>query len=192
MDFPLGPRFQMAMAFAARVHTGQFRKGTTVPYLSHVLAVTATALENGAGEDVAIASLLHDAVEDGGGLPVLEEIRARFGPAVADLVLECTDALSVPKPPWRQRKEAYLAHLAEASDGARLIVLGDKLHNCRSLVRDLRACGPALWARFNAGPGETVWYYRSVVDILARRGRTPLLEELDAAVEELERAIPGA
>ncbi len=193
MAFPLGPRFQEALAFAAQVHTGQFRKGTSVPYVSHVLAVTALALEHGADEEVAVACLLHDAVEDGGGLPVLEEIRERFGEGVAALVLECTDATATPKPPWRGRKEAYLAHLAEASAGARLVVLCDKLHNATSLVRDLRATGPALWDRFSAGPQETAWYYRSVVDILGRKGRPPLLEELDAAVRELEAAIrPGA
>ncbi|WP_306597837.1 HD domain-containing protein [Geothrix sp. 21YS21S-2] len=192
MAFPLGPRFQEALAFAAQVHTGQYRKGTAIPYVSHVLAATATVLEHGADEEVAIACLLHDAVEDGGGLPVLEEIRTRFGPRVADLVLECTDATVTPKPPWRARKEAYLAHLAVASAGARLIVLGDKLHNASSLVRDLRAAGSALWDRFNAGPGETAWYYRSVVEILGEKGRTPLLDQLDAVVGELEKAILGA
>lgn len=189
MSFPLGPRFQEALILAARVHTGQFRKGTSVPYVSHVLAATATALENGADEAIACACLLHDAVEDGGGLPVLEEIRARFGPAVAGLVMECTDATTVPKPPWRVRKEAYLAHLAAASPGARLIVLSDKLHNASSLVRDLRRSGASLWERFNAGPEETVWYYRRVVEILAAGGRTPLLDELEAVVGELEAAI---
>lgn len=193
MPFPLGPRFQEALAFAAQVHTGQFRKGTTIPYVSHVLAATATVLEHGADEEVAIACLLHDAVEDGGGMPVLEEIRTRFGPGVAALVLECTDATVTPKPPWRGRKEAYLAHLAVASAGARLIVLGDKLHNASSLVRDLRTAGPALWDRFNAGPEDTAWYYRSVVEILGGKDRTPLLEELDAVVRELEEAVrPGA
>jgi GTP pyrophosphokinase len=189
MTFPLGPRFQEALTFAAGVHTGQFRKGTRIPYVAHVLAVAARALEAGADEDVACACLLHDAVEDGGGLPVLETIRQRFGPVVADLVMECTDATTTPKPPWRGRKEAYLAHLAVASPGARLVVLCDKLHNATSIVRDLREVGPSLWDRFNAGPGDTAWYYRSVVEILAAGGRTPLLDELDAVVSELERAV---
>ena len=177
MPFPLGDRFQDALTYAHRIHTGQFRKGTQVPYVSHVLAVAALALEQGAGEEVAIAALLHDAVEDGGGLPVLEEIRTRFGPRVADLVMECTDATTTPKPPWLERKKAYLAHLAQASDGARIIVLADKLHNAGTLVRAFREHGEALWERFNAGPAETAWYYRSVLEILEGKGGLQPLED---------------
>jgi GTP pyrophosphokinase len=192
MPFPLGPRFQEALAFAARIHTGQYRKGTTIPYVSHVLAVAALALENGADEDVAMAAVLHDAVEDGGGLPVLDDIRARFGDRVAGIVMECTDAVATPKPPWRPRKEAYLAHLATASEGARLVTLCDKVHNATSIVRDLGREGTAFWDRFNAGPRDTVWYYRGVLEALSGREDRPLLAVLRAAVEELERMITAS
>lgn len=191
MSFPLGRPYEDALTFAARVHHGQYRKGTTIPYLAHVLAVSSLALEHGACEEVAVAALLHDAVEDGGGLPVLEEIRARFGEGVAEMVMECTDAYAKPKPPWRARKEAYLARLPQASEGAKLIALCDKLHNVTALVRDLGRGGKAVWSRFNASPEETLWYYRRVVEILGTGRDGSLERELAAKVEALKMAVEG-
>lgn len=189
MTFPIGEPFQAALAFAHQVHLGQYRKGTGVPYLSHVLAVAALALEQGAGEEVAIAALLHDAAEDGGGLPILDAIRARFGARVAGLVAECSDTMDHPKPAWRPRKEAYLAHLAQASDGARLISLCDKLHNAHALLRDHEREGAAVWGRFNAGPAEIAWYYRSVLDLLDVPGAPALVADLRRAVAALEALV---
>lgn len=189
MPFPLGDAFQDALAFAHQVHLGQYRKGTGVPYLSHVLAVAALALEQGADEPVAIAALLHDAVEDGGGLPILDAIRARFGAQVADLVVECSDSMDQPKPAWRPRKEAYLAHLRQASAGARLISLCDKFHNATALVRDYGREGRALWGRFNATPAETAWYYRQVLETLDQPGAPALVQDLRRAVAELEAVV---
>ena len=137
------------------------------PYLAHLLAVAAIVMEHGGNEDEAIAALLHDAVEDQGGLPTLEEIRRRFGPAVAEIVEGCSDAVVTPKPPWRQRKEAYIARLRNASASVRLVSAADKLHNARSHPRaSIVASGESLWANFRGGRDGTLWYYRTVVETL--------------------------
>jgi GTP pyrophosphokinase len=181
----LTPRYADALQWAWKLHDGQRRKGTAIPYLSHLLAVSSLALEHGATEDEAIAALLHDAVEDAGGLPTLELIRERFGSAVADIVDGCTDSYEEPKPLWRDRKEKYIAHLANASPSVRLVSNSDKLHNARSILSDLRVHGPALWGRFTAPKEGTLWYYRSLVQAFASHGRTPLVNELDLTVREI-------
>ena len=140
----LTQRYADALQLAWKLHDGHVRKGTAISYVSHLLAVSSIALEHGATEDEAIAALLHDAVEDAGGKPTLDMIQARFGQAVADVVDGCTDAYEEPKPLWRPRKEAYLAHLATASPSVRLVSNSDKLHNARSILSDLRVLGPAL------------------------------------------------
>ena len=183
----LTERYADALQLAWRLHDGHFRKGTSIPYVSHLIAVSSIALEHGADENEAVAALLHDAVEDAGGLPTLDMIRARFGPTVADIVDGCTDAYEEPKPPWRARKEAYLAHLATASPSIRLVSNSDKLHNARSILSDLRVHGPKLWDRFTAPKEGTLWYYRSLVRAFASHARTPLVDELDLAVSEIER-----
>lgn len=162
------------------------RKGTTIPYLSHLIAVSGIALEHGANEDEAIAALLHDAVEDQGGQPTLDMIRERFGAAVADIVDGCTDAFVDPKPAWRPRKEAYLAHLASASPSVRLVSASDKLSNARSILTDLRHIGPDLWDRFTGRRDGSLWYYRSLVQAFEAHGRTPLVDELDRTVQAIE------
>lgn len=182
----LTERFADALQLAWRLHDGQPRKGTSIPYVSHLIAVSSIALEHGATEDEAIAALLHDAVEDAGGPPTLELIRSRFGPVVAEIVDGCTDSYEEPKPAWRPRKEAYLAHLATASSSVRLVSASDKLHNARSILSDLYVQGSSLWSRFNASQGETLWYYRSLVQALAAHGRTPLIDELDRTVSTIE------
>ena len=107
----LSARFEDALAYAAHLHAGQPRKDTAIPYVAHLLAVCSLVLEDGGDEDEAIAALLHDGPEDAGGHETLEEIRRRFGDRVADIVADCSDTFETPKPPWRERKEAYLAHL---------------------------------------------------------------------------------
>jgi GTP pyrophosphokinase len=144
----LTERFEEALAFAARLHNAQVRKGTGIPYVSHLLAVASIALEHGADEDEAIAALLHDAVEDQGGDTARQEIRRRFGERVAAIVDGCTDAETTPKPPWRERKERYVAHVADAPPSVRLVSAADKLHNARAILADLRATGDAVWGRF--------------------------------------------
>jgi GTP pyrophosphokinase len=180
---PLGPRFRKALGSAADLHGDQARKGGRIPYVAHLLAVTAIVLENGGDEDLAIAALLHDAVEDQGGAPTLAEIRADFGDRVADIVEACSDTDEIPKPPWRKRKEAYLAHLQDSAPDVLLVSLADKLHNARSLLMDYRAVGPDLWERFNAGRDGQLWYYRELVTVFRRK--CDLLE----LVDELERVV---
>ena len=182
----LTERYADAMQLAWRLHDGQLRKGTAIPYVSHLIAVSSIALEHGANENEAIGALLHDAVEDAGGLPTLDMIRARFGAEVADIVDGCTDAYEEPKPAWRPRKEAYLAHLATAAPSVRLVSNSDKLHNARSILSDLRVHGPALWGRFTASKEGTLWYYRALVQVFASHGRTRLVDELDRTVTEIE------
>ncbi|MBM4060927.1 MAG: HD domain-containing protein [Planctomycetes bacterium] len=181
----LGERFEAALQFAAELHRAQTRKATGTPYVAHVLAVTALAIEHGAGEDQAIAALLHDAVEDQGGPPTASRIRATFGDRVADLVLALTDATVVPKPPWRQRKERYLAHLQKAAPDVLLLSACDKLHNARSIVEDHAVAGPALWARFKGGRDGTLWYYESLAAIFGTRGPARLAALLREQVERM-------
>jgi (p)ppGpp synthase/HD superfamily hydrolase len=181
-------RFGQALAYAETAHAGQLRKGTTVPYIAHLLGVAALALEHGANENEAIAALLHDTVEDCGGLTRLGDVRERFGPDVAEIVMGCTDATEIPKPPWKERKQAYVHDLVTASPSVLLVSSCDKLHNVRSLVLGLRHEGEAAWRIFNGGKEGTLWYYRAVLDVLSRRGLHPILVgDLKAAVEEAHR-----
>jgi GAF domain-containing protein len=191
----LTTRFDEALVYASRLHAHQARKGTEVPYISHLLAVAGLVLEHGADEDTAIAALLHDAVEDQGGAATREEIRRRFGDTVVQIIDGCTDADVLPKPPWRERKEKYIAHIREASPSVLLVSAADKLHNVRTILADYRKAGEALWDRFNGGREGTLWYYRSLVEAFREVSSSmPLVEELDQVVSELERpalAKPG-
>lgn len=184
----LGERFDQALQMASQLHRTQVRKESGVPYVAHLLAVAALAIEHGADEDQAIAALLHDAVEDQGGLPTAARLRATFGDRVHDLVMALTDATVVPKPPWRARKEAYLAHLRHAHPDALLISAADKVHNARSIVEDHAAVGPALWSRFSGGRDGTLWYYRELAAVFRSRGPArlaALLGDLAAAMQRL-------
>jgi len=186
---PLSPRFAEALGYAAELHAVQLRKGSRVPYVAHLLAVASLVLEDGGGETEAIAALLHDAVEDQGGPPTLAEIRRRFGDEVAAIVEACSDTDEDPKPPWRARKERYIGHLRSAPETVRRVSNADKLHNARSLVADYRAVGEQLWERFNASRDETLWYYRSLIDVFRETGGGAMTVELDRVVSELERLI---
>jgi len=189
----LTDRFDRALAYASHVHGGQTRKGTAVPYLAHLLAVAATVLEYGGAEDLAIAALLHDAAEDQGGEARLADIRGRFGVRVAMIVGDCSDSLADTsagdaKPDWRQRKEAYLAHLQEADADTLLVALADKVHNARSILRDLRKpeVGVAVWERFGRPQEETLWYYRRLARTFQVRQPGQLADELTEIVDVLE------
>ncbi len=183
----LSTRFEEALIFATRLHARQVRKGTSVPYVAHLLAVASLVLEQGGDEDQTIAALLHDAAEDQGGRSTLDEIRRRFGARVAEIVEGCTDSFTFLKPPWRKRKEAYLAHLPQASAAVRLVSAADKLHNARTILADYRQLGEAVWRRFNGGREGTLWYYRTLVEAFQAGESFPLVEELDRVVSELER-----
>lgn len=185
----LSARFDEALAYAHEAHRDQLRKGTGIPYISHLMAVAGLVLEHGGDEDTAIAALLHDVIEDGGGDEARQEICRRFGQRVVDIVNECTDAEVIPKPPWRERKEKYIAHLGHASLQARLVSAADKLHNARAILADYRVVGEALWERFNADRDGVLWYYQSLVAAFKEGGTSPIIEELERVVNELTRLV---
>ena len=197
----LSPRFEAALVMATQLHAGQMRKGTEeqkrngteIPYVSHLLGVSSLVLEYGGSEDQAIAALLHDAVEDQGGIETLDRIRDHFGSEVAEIVDHCTDAYEDPKPEWRQRKETYVDEVPNMPATAALVSCADKLHNARAILSDLREVGDELWGRFTGGKNGTRWYYSSLVEafddvedfdeVFPNR----LKDELRRTVEEIEK-----
>jgi (p)ppGpp synthase/HD superfamily hydrolase len=194
LSIPLSDKFSAAFAFTFDAHRMQSRKGSQVPYLAHLMAVSSLVLEHGGTEAEAIAALLHDAVEDQGGVETAVRIRSMFGDHVADIVLAVTDTHESPKPPWRARKEAHVKHMQGASDSAKLVAAADKLHNARSLLIDFPTAGESLWERFRGGREGTIWYYRAMGASLrmgtANEGILLLCDELDrvvAAIESLGR-----
>ncbi len=188
----LGPRYRDALRFAAHLHRRQFRKGPRIPYVAHLIGVSSLVLEDGGDEDEAIAALLHDAVEDQGGSRTLAAIRKRYGARVASIVEGCTDSDRTPKPPWRERKEGYLARLWTEPPSVLRVSLADKVHNARSLVRDVGNHGWEAWSRLRAGPAEQAWYYRSLLEIFLARATSPMVAELDRLVGEIERLAAAA
>lgn len=168
----LGPKYAEAVAYASALHATQVRKSTTIPYISHLLAVSSLVLEAGGDQDMAIAALLHDGPEDQGGQKTLDEIAQLFGQRVAHIVEGCTDSFAEnpeEKEPWRVRKERYLAHLAEADHETLTVSLADKLHNARATVSDLLITGQETWKRFNATPDDILWYYSSLLNVAQKR-----------------------
>src|SRR5437879_1682995 len=187
----LGPRFQRAFQFAAEMHAGQGRKASTVPYIAHLMGVASLVLEAGGDQDLAIAALLHDVVEDCGGAPMLKEVRRRFGKRVAQVVEGCTDSDTYPKPPWRQRKKNYIRHLRRADAGTHVVSAADKLNNVRSILSDYRHSGEAIWSRFNGGREGTLWYYRALLEEFLRRKPNRISRDLELAVHDLEPLVSG-
>ena len=185
--------FERALAFATRLHARQVRKDTDIPYISHLIAVAGLVLENGGDRDQAIAGLLHDAIEDGGkyfpgGVAALrEQIHREFGERVLAIVEACTDAETEPKPPWRERKEQYIAHLEHVPQEVLLVSCADKLHNARAIVADLRVMGNSLFERFTGKQEGTLWYYETLAEVFARRGPEHLADELSRTVAEMHR-----
>jgi (p)ppGpp synthase/HD superfamily hydrolase len=183
----LDSRFEEALIFATRLHQEQNRKGKNLPYISHLLAVTALVFQAGGDEDEVIAALLHDAVEDQGGLQTLDEIRRRFGERVAMIVEGCSDSLGEPKPPWLERKTRYLAHLVTAPVEVRRVSLADKLHNARTILTDLEEYGESTWTRFNGGRQGSLWYYQSLLEIFQQKESGFMLREFTRVVQEIKR-----
>ena len=183
----LSPKFALALQFANEIHGTQLRKGVGAPYISHLMAVSALVLEHGGNETEAIAALLHDAAEDCGGRPMLETVRVMFGDAVAEIVEACTDTMEEPKPAWRPRKKAYVAHLAGASPSIKLVAGCDKLHNLQTTLRDLRAGQPAnYWSRFTAGADSQTWYYGECGKALAG---SPVAVDFDRAYRDFMQLL---
>jgi (p)ppGpp synthase/HD superfamily hydrolase len=195
----LTDRFDRALLYVTHAHGGQVRKGTSTPYVAHLLAVAATVLEYGGDEDLAIAALLHDSVEDQGGVARLNDIHNRFGEPVARIVEACSDSLAntakgEPKADWLERKKAYIAKLRGADEDILWVSLADKVHNARTILRDLRKpdIGEKVWARFNVPKKQTLWYYRSLADVFCERLSNQLSNELHEIVEVLEAEVAKA
>jgi (p)ppGpp synthase/HD superfamily hydrolase len=185
----LTSKFDEAASYAREVHDGQLRKGTGIPYYSHLLAVASLVLDAGGTEDEAIAALLHDAPEDRGGRPRLEEIRTRFGDTVATIVEDCTDTFDDPKPPWMARKRRYVEHAATLGPGALRVSSADKVHNAWAILRDLRVSGERVWERFSAPPDDVIWYYSALIRAFRQAGGGPLVDELERVVRGIEREM---
>jgi (p)ppGpp synthase/HD superfamily hydrolase len=185
----LSTRFDEALVFAARLHAHQVRKGNGVPYISHLMAVCSLVLEYGGNEDEAIAALLHDAIEDQGGNRARQAIHQRFGETVVEIVNGCSDTDVTPKPPWRARKEAYIAHLHTASSSVLLVSLADKLHNARSILTEYRIIGDEIWQRFKAGKEGTLWYYHTLLEVYKKRSLVPMVAELERTLNTLDALV---
>ena len=194
----LGPRFDEAVSYAAVVHADQVRKGSGVPYMAHLLGVASLVLEDGGDEDQAIAGLLHDAVEDRGGRPRLNDIRQRFGMRVATIVEGCSDAISEdgePKGDWWGRKCGHLEHLAEAGGDLRepllRVSMADKLSNLRATVRDAAGRDEGFWRVFKHGAASQLWYYGRMIDLFHERmPGSSMLPELDTLLVQLAELVP--
>lgn len=192
----MSSRLETALVYSAQLHSTQRRKATDVPYVTHLWAVAAIVGEHGGDEDQIIAALLHDGPEDCGGLAILDEIRREFGDRVAETVAGCSDTFESPKPPWRQRKEAYISHLSTTTLDTLLVSAADKLHNSRSILAELRRDGLSIFDRFNGKQEGTLWYYRALVQAYQTRlelaaskvpeGFSQLVDELDRVVSALE------
>ena len=189
----LSARYFEAVAYASGLHAGQTRKGTTIPYVAHLLGVSSLVLEALGDEDQAIAALLHDAAEDCGGEPRLVEIEEMFGSRVASIVRGCSDSLvedPTVKAPWRERKEEYIAHLQGVSQDVILVSCADKLHNARSLWTDIQRDGVETMKRFNASGPQIAWYYSSLLDAFTSRDApADLLIPLREVTENLSKVL---
>jgi (p)ppGpp synthase/HD superfamily hydrolase len=165
------------------------RKGTQIPYVSHLLSVAALVLEAGGNEDEAIAALLHDAVEDQGGMNTRTMIREQFGEVVVAIIDDCTEPITQPKLPWLERKQQYLERLQQASDAAQRVIMADKLHNARSILADLCCQGDRVWDKFTAGRTSTLWFYRECLTRLHSQCQHPMLTELPAGDSSLRAGM---
>jgi len=186
-------KFEEAVSYIIRLQGHQYRKGTKIPYISHLLATAATVMEYGDSEEQVIAALLHDAAEDAGGEATLIEIESKFGTEVAGIVKACSDTLEENKPEWKTRKKAYIEKLKQVNNHSVLLVsIADKLHNIQSILRDYKKTGEKLWERFNASRDETLCYYYSLLDIYKNRSKhlnSVLINELEANLEEISQLI---
>ena len=182
-------RFDEAFSYAHELHGEQTRKGTASPYVGHLMGVASIVLDDGGNEDEAIAALLHDAPEDHGGRPRLEEIRSRFGDAVARIVEDCTDSWETPKAPWVERKKAYIEHARHLPPASLRVSAADKVHNSYAILRDLRNMGEKVWDRFNAGADDVMSYYESLVRAYRQAGGGKLVDELERIVRGIQREM---
>ncbi|MGA9062992.1 MAG: HD domain-containing protein [Terracidiphilus sp.] len=197
MKYPTQPlvltdRFTRAVDYARQLHT-EARKGTKIPYVAHLLGVASLVMGEAGGqipitEDMVIAAILHDTVEDHGGQPRLDDIRKEFGPEVADMVEGLSDTLAEDhdkKEGWEERKNAYLLRLRTEPEDVLLISAADKLYNAKAILDDLREIGPAVWDRFKRGPKEQLWHFHSLLEVFHARLKSRLVVELQRVVDEI-------
>lgn len=187
----LTERFAQALVYAFQLHHDQRRKGSHRPYFAHLMGVSALVVEHGGDEDQAIAGLLHDALEDRGDRTSAVELERRFGARVRRIVEACSDTQESPKPPWKERKEAYLEHLEQADADALLVSLADKLYNARTIADDLLVDGEPVWKRFGAGRDGQLWYYGELAAVFSRRLPGVMATRLAEVVAELDGAVSG-
>ena len=185
-DSLLTQRFEQALVYATQIHKNQIRKGSGIPYISHLLSVAALVLEDGGDEDEAIAALLHDAIEDQGGDRTRQEIKAKFGERVVAIVNGCTDSEVIPKPPWQERKKQYIEKMRSASIEVRRVSMADKLHNARSILADYHRGDTDIWSKFKGGREGSLWYYRSLIEVNRQAGTNYLTEECARVIKKLE------
>jgi (p)ppGpp synthase/HD superfamily hydrolase len=185
----LSGRLDEAFRYAHEAHAAQTRKGTNAPYISHLMGVSSIVLDDGGSEDEAIAALLHDAAEDQGGRERLEDIRSRFGEAVARIVADCTDSWDTPKLPWAERKRAYVQHARKLPAPSLRVSAADKVHNTYAILRDLRNSGESVWSRFSATPDDVMAYYGELVRAYRESGGGRLVDELDRIVRGIRREM---
>ena len=183
-------KYKKALDFAYKIHFKQSRKGTGIPYFTHLVSVSNNIIEDGGTTDEAIGGLLHDAVEDQGGLKTLIKIRKLFGNKVAKIVNECSDTIVVPKPPWLTRKKKYLSDIKKKSQSSMFVSLCDKLHNGSSIVNDYKRKGKKVWTRFTAKPKQVAWYYEGLYKEFSKhlKGRKVLKGNYLMVVKEIKRA----
>ena len=185
----LTSRFDDAIKYSHELHRAQTRKGNGSPYIGHLLGVASIVIDDGGSEDEAIAALLHDAAEDHGGRERLEDIRVRFGGAVARIVEDCTDSWETPKAAWKERKDAYVHHARKLPASSLRVSAADKVHNAYAILRDLRNIGEAVWERFNATPDDVMAYYEGLVRAYREAGGGRLVDELDRIVRGIRREM---
>jgi (p)ppGpp synthase/HD superfamily hydrolase len=184
---PLTAQFEAALLYATKLHAGQRRKDPRVPYIAHLLSVAALVLEDGGNEEEAIAALLHDAIEDQGGLKTRNEIQRQFGDRIVAIVESCTESETFPKPPWLERKQRYIEQLRQASCSARRVSLADKLHNARSLLASLHQEGDRIWQHFHGGKAQTLWFYDALLQVYRSTGADFMTEEFARVITEIAK-----
>jgi len=185
----LTKKLDLAFSYAHEVHDGQFKKGTSVPYLGHLMGVSSIVLGDGGSEDEAVAALLHDAAEDHGGRARLDDIRSRFGDEVARIVEDCTDSWDTPKPSWLARKQAYIQRARTLPSPSLRVSIADKVHNTYGILRDLRNIGEKVWERYDVSPDDVLAYYESLVRAYREAGGGRLVDELERIVRGIQREM---
>jgi (p)ppGpp synthase/HD superfamily hydrolase len=191
----LGYRFIQAVDYARHLHI-QTRKGSGIPVMAHLLGVASLVLGEASHvdfpvtEDMEIAAILHDAVEDHGGALRLRDIEYNFGTAVARMVEGLSDTFADNpdvKEPWEARKRSYIARLRREAPDVQLISAADKLYNARTILDDYRKIGPEVWTRFKRGRDQQLWYFSALLEVFEQSRTNRIVEELRRVVGELAR-----